>query len=115
MKECLKIMARRRTRSDWIIALTDGDDNNSAALRCTADTVKEILQSMDIGVIIIGVGADVKSEARKVFKILKSQESISDFRCFKVSHQRRRMERENICLQKGAEGASTRPSDRPLN
>ena len=114
MKECLNRMASGRTRNDWIIALTDGDDNISAGLSCTADTVKRILQSADIGVIIIGVGADVKSEARKVFKILKSQESISDFRNFKVSHQWRRMERENICLQKGTEGASTRPSDRPL-
>ena len=57
-----------RTRNDWIIALTDGDDNNSAMLRCTAETVRESLRSTDIGVIIIGVGADVKSEVRKVKK-----------------------------------------------
>ena len=67
MKECLNLMkSGTRTRNDWIIALTDGDDNKSAEFRCTAETVKDMLHSADVGVIIIGVGADVNSEVRIV-------------------------------------------------
>jgi hypothetical protein len=46
--------------SDWIIALTDGDDNSSGVV--TANNVVGQLQRIDIGLIIIGVGADVKPE-----------------------------------------------------
>ena len=46
--------------SDWIIALTDGDDNSSGVV--TANNVVGQLQRTDIGLIIIGVGADVKPE-----------------------------------------------------
>jgi len=61
MTESLKILMREpRTRNDWIIALTDGDDSETT--NCTAYTVKYILQSAEVGVVIIGVGRDVKSE-----------------------------------------------------
>jgi hypothetical protein len=46
--------------SDWIIALTDGDDNSSGVVK--ANNVVGQLQRTDIGLIIIGVGADVKPE-----------------------------------------------------
>ena len=45
---------------NWIIALTDGEDNRSGYV--TAYTVAYMLQRTDIGLIIIGVGADVKPE-----------------------------------------------------
>ena len=46
--------------SCWIIALTDGEDNSSGSI--TANNVVEQLQHTGIGVIIIGVGADVETE-----------------------------------------------------
>lgn len=53
-------MTGSNTGSDWIIALTDGDDNRSGTV--TANHVAEQLKRTDIGLIIIGVGADVKPE-----------------------------------------------------
>ena len=44
----------------WIIALTDGEDNSSGSV--TANHVVQQLQQTDIGLIIIGVGAEVKPE-----------------------------------------------------
>ena len=44
----------------WIIALTDGEDNSSGSVK--ANHVVQQLQQTDIGLIIIGVGADVKPE-----------------------------------------------------
>ena len=45
---------------DWIVALTDGDDNCSAHI--TAETVKSKLRSARVGLVIIGIGNDVKAE-----------------------------------------------------
>ena len=47
-------------KNDWIVALTDGDDNCSAYI--TAETVKSKLRSARVGLVIIGIGNDVKAE-----------------------------------------------------
>lgn len=63
MMECLKQLATEpRTRNDWIIALTDGDDNQSNSFGCTAKTVECFLRTADVGVVIIGIGEDVQSQ-----------------------------------------------------
>ena len=45
------------TNNDWIIALTDGEDNSSQEI--TADSLMNEFGRTDIGLIIIGVGADI--------------------------------------------------------
>jgi len=46
------------TLNDWIIALTDGEDNAS---RETADNVMNQLRRSDVGLVMIGVGADLQT------------------------------------------------------
>ena len=46
------------SNNDWIIALTDGEDNSSQEI--TVDSVMNELGRTDIGLIIIGVGADIQ-------------------------------------------------------
>lgn len=48
------------TSNDWIIALTDGEDNSSQEI--TSDSVMNEFGRTDIGLIIIGVGADIQPD-----------------------------------------------------
>ena len=58
---CLQhLQGTLRGTDDWIVALTDGDDNCSAHI--TAATVKSKLRSARVGLVIIGIGNDVKAE-----------------------------------------------------
>lgn len=60
---CLKFLrSTRGATDDWIVALTDGDDNCSAHI--TAETVKANLRSASVGLVIIGIGNDVQAEVR---------------------------------------------------
>jgi hypothetical protein len=54
------------TSSDWIIALTDGDDNCSGNY-CTAETVKAKLRTSNVGVVVIGIGNDVQTQVGTLF------------------------------------------------
>ena len=62
------------TSSDWIIALTDGDDNSSGK-HCTAETVKAKLRTSNVGVVVIGIGNDVQRQVRLLICIEKYIES----------------------------------------
>ena len=58
---CLQhLQGTLRGTNDWIVTLTDGDDNCSAHI--TAATVKSKLRSARVGLVIIGIGDDVKAE-----------------------------------------------------
>ena len=48
------------THNDWIIALTDGEDNSSQEI--TAESVMNEFGRTDIGLIIIGVGGDIQPD-----------------------------------------------------
>lgn len=47
------------TSNDWIIALTDGDDNSSMYSR---DTLIRDIAASTVGVIVVGIGSDVQTE-----------------------------------------------------
>jgi hypothetical protein len=47
-------------KNDWIIALTDGEDNCSG--NCNVNTITEQLRTADVGLVVIGVGSDVQTE-----------------------------------------------------
>ena len=48
---------------NWLIVLTDGEDNNSSKPYDSVASVKaRITTAVDVGVIIIGVGSDVQTE-----------------------------------------------------
>ena len=57
------------TSSDWIIALTDGDDNCSGNY-CSPETVNAKLRVSNVGVVIIGIGNDVQTQVCIVFHLL---------------------------------------------
>jgi len=62
---CVNVLTHNGpTKNDWIIALTDGDDNCSTE---SSDQLTSQLQTSDVGLVMIGVGADVKEDLLKQF------------------------------------------------
>jgi hypothetical protein len=57
--------------NDWLIALTDGDDNSSARYGHTKQTVMNSLRKSDVNVVIIGVGNDVQTQVSNVIFIIQ--------------------------------------------
>ena len=63
--QCLQhLNMGKDSANDWIIALTDGDDNCSGANR-TAAVVERQLSTADVGVVVIGIGSDVQTHVNK--------------------------------------------------
>jgi hypothetical protein len=62
-----ELPANAQISNDWIIALTDGEDNGSARYGHTKQTVMNLLRNSDVNVVIIGVGHDVQTQVSKEF------------------------------------------------
>jgi uncharacterized protein with von Willebrand factor type A (vWA) domain len=50
--------------NDWIVVLTDGEDNGS---KQSVTSIIELIKSIDIGIIIIGIGSDVNHKLLESF------------------------------------------------
>jgi len=60
LSRCLSTLSGNgQTKNDWIIALTDGDDNSSVE---KPEDLRMQLATSDVGFVMIGVGADVKAD-----------------------------------------------------
>ena len=60
IESTLQQMRRQKKSNDWIIALTDGEDNCSRT--CTVNSITNQLRNADVGLVVIGIGSDVQTE-----------------------------------------------------